>query len=68
MVLCPSRDGIPLKFNKKLVGLQFSNMECLSLVLTPIRICWTILLNAENSAFLSSTESKLYYFEVFGGD
>jgi hypothetical protein len=46
MILCSFRDGVLLKSNlKKLAGLQYSSMDCLSLVLTHVRIRWTIPLN-----------------------
>jgi hypothetical protein len=42
MVLCCSCDGVPLKEKEKLTGLQFTSTDYLSLVLTPLRIRWTI--------------------------
>ncbi len=43
MVSCSSCDGVPLKFKKKKrAGLQFISTDYLSLLLTPLRIRWTI--------------------------
>jgi hypothetical protein len=39
--LCSYCDGVPLKFKKK-NGLQFTSTDYLSLLLTPLRIHWTI--------------------------
>ncbi len=42
-VLCSSYDGVSLKLKKKKrVGLQFTSTDYLNLVLTPLRIPWTI--------------------------
>jgi hypothetical protein len=46
MVLCSSCDGVPLKFKKiNRPGLQYTSTDYLSIVLTPVRICWTIPFN-----------------------
>jgi hypothetical protein len=42
MVFCFSCDSIPLKFKRKRAGLQFTRTDYLSLLLTPLRIRWTI--------------------------
>jgi hypothetical protein len=48
MVLCSFCDGVPLKFEeKKRAGLLFTSMDYLSIVLTPVRIRWTVPLRME---------------------
>jgi hypothetical protein len=43
MVSCSSCDGVPLKLKKlKRLCHQFTSMDYLSLVLTPLRIRWTV--------------------------
>jgi hypothetical protein len=43
----------PLKIQHKiLAGLQFSSRDCLSLVLTPVRIYWTVSFNPKYEAKL----------------
>jgi hypothetical protein len=55
MVFCSSYDGVPLKFKKKKrAGLQSTSTDYLSLLLSPLRIRWTISLttlfkNTKNS-------------------
>ncbi len=47
MVLCSFCDDVPLKFKKEIwPGLQFTRTDYLSLVLTPLRIRWSIPLSA----------------------
>ncbi len=43
MVLCSSCDGVPFKIWKEnRTGLQFTSTDYLSIVLTPVRIHWTV--------------------------
>jgi hypothetical protein len=59
MVLCSSCDGVPLKFLKKNgPALQFTSTDFLSLLLTPLRIRWTIPLSEEY--FLSLMLASLF--------
>jgi hypothetical protein len=45
MVLCSSCDGVPYKIQKeKRARLQFTSIDYFSLVLTPLKIRWTIFL------------------------
>jgi hypothetical protein len=46
MVLCSSCDGVPLKFKKKKGQAQITRTDFFSLVLTPLRIRWTMPLRA----------------------
>jgi hypothetical protein len=59
MVLCSYCDSVPLKLKKeKLAGLQFTNTDYLSLLLTPLRIRWTIPLRRQWLPIDWSTNSK----------
>jgi hypothetical protein len=59
MVLCSFCDGVPLKFKKeKWPGLQFTRTDYLSLVLTPLRIRWTIPLRSTFSPLHLETYAR----------
>jgi hypothetical protein len=64
MVLYSSCDGVPLKFEeKKQAGLQFTSTNYLSLVLTPLRICWTVPLSEEHE---NGDQAEARWFDVDG--
>ncbi len=51
-VLCSFCDGVPLKFEKeKRADLKFTSTDYLSLVLTPLRIRWTVPLSRTHYKF-----------------
>jgi hypothetical protein len=58
MVFCSFCDGVPLKFEKKRADLQFTSTDYLSIVLTPVRIRWTIPLKEFYSCQLRCTKEN----------
>jgi hypothetical protein len=70
MVLCSSFDGVPLKIRKeKWPGIQFMRTDYLSLVLTLVRIRWTLQLSICCLSMKTACCLSVYIFltELFSG-
>jgi hypothetical protein len=65
-VLCSFRNGVPVKFKKKLTTIKNISGDRLSLVSTPSRIYWTILFNPKSKLLVGSCRKSSEFQAVFG--
>jgi hypothetical protein len=64
MVLCSSCEGVPLKFKNKNGGLQFTTTDYFGLLLTPLRIRWTIPLRWHQIHISSCNCTKVFLYPL----